>query len=178
MTMVTIGILQADSVMEPLQADHSDYPSMFEKVLGRAAASLDIAVTFRIWDVEHGDYPEDPDECNAYVITGSRKSAYDDEGWIHDLGEFVRSLHQARKKTVGICFGHQLVAHYLGGTAAGAAPGWGVGIHRYDVLSPQPFMQPALGSYRLVVSHRDQVLRLPPGAELLAGSDFCPYAMY
>ena len=63
------------------------------------------------------------------VITGSKKSVYDDEPWIHDLSNFVLQLHEHKKKTVGICFGHQLIAQALGGRTEAADAGWGVGIH-------------------------------------------------
>lgn len=39
-------------------------------------------------------------------------------------------------------------------------------------------MSPQLTQFSLLVSHKDQVTRLPPGAELLASSDFCANAMF
>jgi GMP synthase-like glutamine amidotransferase len=32
-------------------------------------------------------------------------------------------------------------------------------------------------SFAAPASHQDQVVELPPGAEVLAGSDFCPFGM-
>ena len=175
---LTLGILQADSVIEHLQPQHGDFPAMIETVLSRAAARQGVGLSFSIYDVLHGDYPGDLHECTAYLITGSRQSVYDQDPWITKLGDYVRQLHQARKKTIGICFGHQLVAHFLGGRVESAAAGWGVGIHASRVVKQAGFMQPALDEYHLVVSHRDQVVALPEGATLLASSDFCPHAMY
>ena len=53
--------------------------------------------------------------------------------------------------------------------------GWGVGMSFNDVLINKPWMQPTRKSLDLIVSHQDQVVRLPPHAEILARSDFCPY---
>ena len=39
-------------------------------------------------------------------------------------------------------------------------------------------MDPPLKGFNLIVSHKDQVTRLPAGASLLATSPFCPNAMY
>lgn len=169
-----IGILQADSVMENLQPVHGNYPGMFAGVLGR----VDSNIVFRHYDVEHGEYPGELDECDGYVITGSKKSVYDDEPWIHVLSAFVQKLHEQKKKLVGICFGHQLVAQALGGCAQPADGGWGVGVHENQVLKNEDFMDPQLADFALVVSHKDQVSVLPAGAQLLATSDFCPNAMF
>lgn len=170
-----IGILQADSVLPQFQPDFGNYPEMFRDILGRAGGE---SVRFTIYDVEHGEYPLSLDECDGYVITGSKKSVYDDEPWIHELAEFVRSAHEARKKLVGVCFGHQMVAQALGGKTEPAAGGWGVGIHRSKLVKQPAFLSDDLDAFNLVVSHKDQVTRLPPDAELLATSDFCPNAMF
>jgi len=171
---ICIGILQADSVREEFQPRFGDYPEMFETVLGKT----DPAVEFRHYNVELGEYPQDLDECDGYVITGSKKSVYDDEQWIHELMGFTRDLHQQQKKVVGICFGHQLIAHALGGETRSAGAGWGVGIHQNKVVSHKDFMSSATDEFGLLVSHKDQVTTLPAGAELLATSEFCPNAMY
>jgi GMP synthase-like glutamine amidotransferase len=41
-------------------------------------------------------------------------------------------------------------------------------------------MDPAApgGAFTLIASHEDQVVELPPGATLLAGTDHCPNAMF
>ncbi len=176
--MLTVGILKADSVLEQFQPAHGDYPGMIEEVLRLAADSLEVPVTFRTYDVEHGEYPRALDECDGYVITGSKKSVYDDEPWIFKLGEFVQALHDAKKKTVGLCFGHQLIAHFLGGLTEGAEAGWGVGIHGSNMVAEKGYMNPVMQDYNLIVSHKDQVKVLPEGAELLATSDFCPNSMF
>ncbi len=169
-----IGILQADSVREEFQPAHGDYPRMFEELLSAAAPETE----FHHYNVELGEYPSDIDECDGYVITGSKKSVYDDETWIYALSEFVVKLHKHKKKTVGICFGHQMVAQALGGKTEPADVGWGVGIHQYKILANESYMDAKTSSFGLIVSHKDQVTELPEGAELLATSEFCPNAMF
>jgi len=169
-----IGILQADSVRKEFQPKHGDYPAMFETLLRK----VNPQVEFRHYDVEHGEYPNDINECDGYVITGSKKSVYDDEAWILELMDFVRHLHGKKKKVVGICFGHQLIAHALGGETKPADSGWGVGVHQSKLVGSKAFMAPAVQEFSLLVSHKDQVTTLPDNAELLATSVFCPNAMY
>ncbi|MGV0036621.1 MAG: glutamine amidotransferase-related protein [Candidatus Azotimanducaceae bacterium WSBS_2022_MAG_OTU7] len=176
-----IGILQADSVLAKFQPVHGNYPSMITRILGQAANQLKLETAFRNYDVEHGVYPATIDECDGYVITGSKKSVYDDEPWIETLKEYTRQLHAAQKKLVGLCFGHQLIAEALGGKTLPAATGWCVGIHESEILQSSWFMEDEdekLNLFTLVVSHKDQVIQLPEGTQLLASAEQCPNSMY
>lgn len=171
-----IGILEADPALAPLRDEFGNYIAMFTNLLQEAAGARHLE--FRVYDVMDEQYPESLDECDGYIVTGSRASVYDDESWIHKLEQFVLQLHSARKRTVGICFGHQLVAQALGGKTSAAAVGWGVGVHTSRVLEVTDYMSPAKPEIALLVSHKDQVTQLPEGAKLLATNDFCPNAMF
>ncbi len=173
-----IGILQADSVLEQFQPVHGNYPEMIQDILGRAARALDVDLAFEIYDVEHGVYPDTIDACDGYVITGSRKSVYDDEPWIKSLISFVQRLHEDRKKVIGLCFGHQLIAEALGGKTMGAQAGWGVGVHNSQLVEHPWFVDDEADHYTLIVSHKDQVVSLPVDSTLLASSEFCPNSMF
>ena len=173
-----IGILKADSAPRQFQPTHGDYPEMIVQVLADGASQLDLDADFETWDVERGCYPASSDDCDAYVITGSRKSVYDDEPWIATLADYIRELHAARKKLVGLCFGHQLVAEALGGSTQVAEVGWCVGVHNSRFMQRPWFVEADVDDYNLVVSHRDQVVRLPEDAKLLAVGQACPNSMF
>lgn len=175
-----IGILQTDSVLPQFQADFGDYPWMIQQVLARAAPLVPAAgaLDYAVFNVEAGEYPAHIDDCDGYVITGSKRSAYEDEAWIHTLSDYILLLHEHTKPLVGICFGHQLIAMVLGGETTAATDGWGVGVHRSAVLQNADFMQPRLKNFSLLYSHKDQVTRLPDEAVPLATHDFCPNAMF
>ena len=125
-----IGILQADFVREELREKFGDYSDMFTEVL--TAVSRE-PIEFAIFEVVNGQYPKAVNDCDGYVITGSHESVYDQSDWIIELKDFVRELNETKKKTVGICFGHQLIAHTLGGLTGQASKGWGVGIHSFEI---------------------------------------------
>lgn len=125
------------------------------------------------YDVLAGELPEDPDECDGWIITGSRASVYDDEPWIRTLSEAVSRLHDARAPIIGICFGHQLLAHALGGQTARSEQGWGIGAREFETRVeglPSPVS--------LLMSHQDQVIELPPSARVLGSSEYCPNAIF
>lgn len=174
-----MGILQTDSVLKEYQPDFGDYPAMVHRLFDGVGESV---LEFQTYNVEAQEYPREVDECDAYVITGSRKSVYDNERWIKTLEEYIGQLHDRRKKTLGICFGHQLIAQALGGQVEAADYGWGVGVKESQFVSQPDFIFGNIsgndGAYNLLVSHKDQVTRLPQGSELLAGNEYCPFAMY
>jgi GMP synthase-like glutamine amidotransferase len=123
-----IGILQADDVLPQLATQYGEYPVMFQQLLQAANVRNDISLEFVTYAVNAGIYPSEIDEVDAYILTGSKSSVYEDALWITQLAEFVRVLHSRKKKLVGICFGHQMVAHALGGYTSLADGGWGLGV--------------------------------------------------
>ena len=168
-----LGILRTDTVHPEFAARFGEYPDMFMRLLGE----LDPSLEFCVYHVEREEYPEAIDEVDAYLITGSKFSVYDDEPWIHRLTDFVRKLHARRKKIIGICFGHQMIAHALGGEAVRSPRGWGVGLHRHRFHRRPDWLDDGAAEFRILVSHEDQVARVAPGTQVLAGSGFCENAV-
>lgn len=169
-----VGLLKADSVRPQHLEIAGDYDAMFEKLL----RDCDPPIAWTVYDVVAGELPEATDACDAYVITGSKWSAYDPDPWIEALSDFIRRCDAAGRRLVGVCFGHQLVAQALGGRVERAPQGWGQGVHGFEVVADAPWMDPPLDACRLGFSHQDQVVALPPGARLLARNGFCPVQMY
>ena len=145
---------------------------------GRAAAhTTRVVVVGRLGLVDVVAGPPPPvDAHDAWVITGSRSDAFADDDWIVRLVDWVVEARRHRVRVAGICFGHQLIAHFFGGEAGPAPVGWAVGVQTSDVVLNPRWMN-AVGvppsQLNLVSSHKDQVLKLPDGAEVFATSDFC-----
>lgn len=172
-----IGILKADSVL-PHLSHFGQYTDMFPDILRQAEDGAEDGLEFVSYDVEHGVYPDSPDECDGYLITGSRHSVYDPLPWIPPLEDFVRELDARRTKLIAVCFGHQLVARALGGRTEPATRGWTVGVQEARLSEPYPWASPGANATRLIHSHKDQVTELPRGAELVGGNDACPVGFY
>lgn len=168
-----LGILKTDAVRPEWVPDFGEYPDMFIGLLGQ----VDPGLEFRVYDVEQGQYPADIDEVDAYLITGSKSSVYDDKPWIAALIEFVRELDRRRKKLVGICFGHQLVAEALGGKTEKSSKGWGVGLHTYRFDETPDWHDQQEPHFDVLVSHQDQVVKNATDARVLASSEFCENAV-
>jgi GMP synthase-like glutamine amidotransferase len=164
---MTIGILETGQPPAALRAQWGSYGDMFRTMLGHGRS-------YRNYDVQAGELPADPAACSAYVITGSSAGVNDDLPWIPPFLDFLRQV-RGRAKLVGICFGHQAMAKAFGGEVARSSKGWGVGMHRYEIVEPPPGMvEPS--AIVIPAFHQDQVVTLPPGARVLAASDFTPFA--
>lgn len=168
-----LGILKTDTVRPEWVPEFGEYPDMFVALLGR----VDPAMEFVTYDVENEQYPDDIDEVDAYLITGSKSSVYDDKPWIPPLVEFVREIAARDKKIIGICFGHQLVAQALGGKTEKSTKGWGVGLHTHTFTETPAWHDGGDEQLHILVSHQDQVVKTAEGTRVLAGSDFCENAV-
>lgn len=170
-----LGILEAGRPPAPLDETHGRYPAMFGDLLRPHLPAETEIVTYAVIDSE---FPDSAVDCDAWLITGSAYGVYDPDPWIATLKDFARAVADAGVPMVGICFGHQLISEVLGGKAVKSDKGWGVGAHRY-ALKNRPEWLPEGGDieFDTYVSHQDQVTEPPPGAQVLAGSDFCPNAM-
>jgi len=161
-----VAILETGRPPGDLARDFGDYASMFRAMLGPEFDA-------ESFDVQSGELPRDRGEHAAYLITGSPAGVYDPLPWIEPLQEFIRSARQARM--VGVCFGHQVMAEALGGHVEKSDKGWGAGLHRYEIVRPEPWLDGA-GSIAVPASHQDQVVVQPPNTEVVAESSFTPYA--
>jgi GMP synthase-like glutamine amidotransferase len=170
----SIALLECDHVNADLRHVAGDYGDMFEVLLRTHAPELDLDHV----DVVGGEPLPELGAHDGLIITGSRDSVYDDLPWIERLSELIRGAHADAVPVVGICFGHQLIAQALGGRVARAEVGWGVGVHDATVTQRRPWMVPAAETFRLLMSHQDQVLELPAGAEVLATSPHAPIAAF
>lgn len=166
---VRIGLLRMDSLPEHGLHVGGDYPALYELMFAHQPVELvDIPVFL-------GEAPSSLDDCDGWVMTGSRYSVYDDHDWIRTGEAIIRASIAAERPFVGICFGHQLMAQALGGRSGQAEVGWSIGAKRYEVTHAMPWLE-GVPSYTLVASHKDQVLETPPEATVWARTEGCPIA--
>jgi GMP synthase-like glutamine amidotransferase len=165
-------ILENDSLDPVVEATYIGYGTMFERLLRAAGASGQ----FDIFNTVKGQYPDSFDTYDAVLLTGSKADSFSQEPWVLTLKEKVQELLLAKKKLIGVCFGHQLIALCLGAPVGRASQGWGAGRMLYQWLAPE--LAQGRSEIALLASHQDQVLDLPTGAKLLGTSKFCPVAAY
>lgn len=167
-----IGILATGITPDELLDDFGSYADMCMQLLRPEIEG----VSFQTYDVREDAFPVAAGDCDAWLITGSKFSAYEDLPWIRRLKALIRQIWESQRPMVGICFGHQVVAEALGGRVEKSANGWGVGLHRYQVAGQWQQGTGLPPVLTLNAFHRDQVVVKPEGAEVVARSAFCPYA--
>jgi GMP synthase-like glutamine amidotransferase len=156
-----IGILQTGQSPDVLRDAAGDYPQMFQNLLANHG------LRFRVYHVEAMEFPASVQDCDGWLITGSRHGAYEDHPFIPRLEAFLRAAYGARVPIVGVCFGHQILAQALGGKVERHADGWAVGPQDYDFQGDK---------LTLNAWHRDQVTQVPEGARVVASNEFCTNA--
>jgi GMP synthase-like glutamine amidotransferase len=167
-------ILENDAI-DPAVADrYIGYGAMFERLLRQAGATGE----FDVFNTVKGEYPESFDPYDAVLLTGSRADSFSQEPWVLTLKGKIEELLKTKKKLIGVCFGHQLIALCMGAKVGRAPQGWGAGRMSYQWNQPDLQMVNGKPEIALLASHQDQVLALPSGARLLATSAFCPVAAY
>ena len=167
-----IGLLETGLLNETFVDQYDPYPVMFAALLDRAQQGFEN----RTYSVIRGEMPESINECDGWLITGSRFGAYEKLDWMLALEEFIRKLHQGSVPLVGICFGHQIIAQALGGKVVESDKGWGIGLHYYRIDEAKEWMDEIPELVGIYAFHQDQVVTLPPQASVFSSSDFCPYA--
>lgn len=168
-----LAILETDVLRDELRPRYEGYGRMFVELFERIGSGWEM----EIFSVIRGEYPESFHRYDAFLVTGSQHDAFDDADWILRLKTYLHTLYRQAVPLVGICFGHQLLAHALGGKADRAEGGWGLGVMTFQVQTPAPFLD-SEEPVKLIMSHRDQVLKIPENTHLLLSNDFCPFAAF
>jgi len=109
-------------------------------------------------------------DVKGIVLSGGPASVYDS-----DAPPFREEVLELGVPVLGICYGHQLMAHVLGGEVR---PGGTreYGLARLEVIEEDEVLR-GLGPVETVwMSHGDQVVRLPDGFRVLARTPDCPIA--
>lgn len=156
-----IGILQTGHAPEEVRDALGDVDQFFTRLLDGQG------FTFKTFCVVDGDFPQGPETCDGWLITGSKHGAYEKLPWISSLETLIREIYEAGRPLVGICFGHQIIAQALGGRVEKFAGGWAVGRQEYDWQGEVV----ALNAW-----HQDQVTQRPAISEPIACNDFCQNA--
>ncbi|WP_316859640.1 gamma-glutamyl-gamma-aminobutyrate hydrolase family protein [uncultured Cohaesibacter sp.] len=170
-----IGILVAGPLPDELIKQFGTFDDMFKALLAKQDPKLDFA-SYQVFEQQ---FPENEYECDGWIVTGSLHSAYEQLDWMLRLEELIRKAIENDRPIIGICFGHQIMATAMGGRVEKAPSGkWGAAVHNYAlVIDPKErpeWMDGTADHFSLQASHQDQVTRLPDGACLLGGNDFCP----
>lgn len=119
--------------------------------------------------------------CGA-IISGSWAMVTDRLAWSEETAQWIRRAYALHLPLLGVCYGHQLIAHALGGVVADNPLGSERGLQLIQLAehSTAPLLTAFPGRFSAWLSHQQTVLRPPEGASVLAFSarDACQILRY
>jgi GMP synthase (glutamine-hydrolysing) len=158
--------------LAPVAGDYEDWI---------AAGLSDTLPLISVVEVSRGDPLPSLDEVGAVAITGSGAMVTEQAEWMVQTTAWLREAFAAGVPILGICFGHQLLADALGGEVGDNPRGVEVGTATIRLSATgqhDPLFEGLPQQFPAQVSHRQSVLRLPPGARLLAASEREPHQAF
>ena len=168
--MKKITILDCGPSLEKVSRQFGQSPEWIMEVL----KDTDCRFTWlKSYEGEIINYNEGGD---AWIITGSPRSVYNEENWMLDLEENIRYAVEYNKLVLGICFGHQLIAKSFGGTVELNPSGWELGSYSISLTEKgkySPLFYNIEDEVIVYESHKDSVTSIPDGAVKLAYNKKC-----
>lgn len=132
------------------------------------------AAAVQAHDAQAGEPPLPPGDYAGVVLTGSHAMVSERAPWSEALVPWLQAAIEIGTPVLGICYGHQLLAHALGGEVDHHPEGVEIGtvtVQRHPASGDDPLLGALPQRFPAQAVHWQSVRRLPPGAVLLAGSD-------
>jgi GMP synthase (glutamine-hydrolysing) len=168
-------LLQVGHTFEEIARERGDYDSWFRDGLGLSESELEVVRVYASAPIP-GSFDYD-----GVVVTGSWSMVTDREPWSEACGEYLREAVEQKLPVLGVCYGHQLLAHALGGLVGYNPNGRNAGTTQL-ALTPAAATDPLLGVFpnpmTVQVSHSQSVLTLPAEAVLLGHNARDPHAAF
>ncbi|NIE66014.1 glutamine amidotransferase [Burkholderia sp. Ax-1719] len=138
------------------------------------ANGLGQAVSHRLVNAQTIEAWPDPSDLAGVVLSGSHSMVSDREPWSERLAQWLTRCVAADVPVLGICYGHQLLAHAFGGLVSDRANHeFEIGTHTVGLSAGaqgDPLFDAMPQRFGAQLVHRQSVVRLPDGAFLLAAS--------
>lgn len=169
-------ILKTGDTFDSLRASQGDFEHWIADGLGDAGLAV------LVLDPRHGDALPPACEIAGVVVTGSHSMVSHREPWSERTAAWIGMLvRDTEVPVLGICYGHQLLAHALGGEAGDHPIAMEIGtvaVKATGAAAHDPLFESMPAQFAAHVVHRQSALKLPPGAVPLAGNDFEPHQAF
>lgn len=170
--MKTVLIIRTGRAPDAIRARHGDFPHWF-----RVGAALQ-PPQIRVVDVASGEDLPPPQEVAGAIITGSAAMVTERADWSEKTAGWIRDAMDISLPLFGVCYGHQLMAHALGGTVGYLTGGREIGTRVIELTEAGRQDSLARGlppSFRAHTTHEQSVLEAPGDAAVLACSARDPH---
>jgi GMP synthase (glutamine-hydrolysing) len=169
--MKILVIIKTGSTFPVLREQFGD----FEDWIARECSD---GLAIKTVNAEAGEVLPDLGGVSGIAVTGSPAMVTDKTQWMQTLSTWLVQAVQASVPTLGICFGHQLLAQALGGRVDYHPQGREIGtvtVNLTDAGQQDPLLGTLPAVFSAHVTHAQSVIRLPAEAIHLAGNGFEPH---
>ncbi len=170
--MNSVLIIRTGRAPDTIRARHGDFPQWFQRAARLPASRV------RVIDVAAGDELPSATDVAGAIITGSGAMVTERLPWSEQTAGWIRDAMDADVPLFGVCFGHQLMAHALGGRVDYLPGGREIGtqmITRLPAAVEDLAASAAPTTFRAHTTHEQSVLEIPPGSVALARSNRDPH---
>jgi len=173
--MTRLLIVKTGSTMPAVAERFGDFDVWFK-------ASMGVSAPVDVIDAATVERLPTPEDYAGILITGSPAMVSHRTDWSENTAAWLREAYQQNLPLFGVCFGHQLLAHALGGEV-GPNP-YGRHIGTVDVTLTgcglnDALFAPLAENNAVHVTHMERVLEPPTGARILATTAADPHhALY
>jgi GMP synthase (glutamine-hydrolysing) len=168
----TLLIVKTGDTLPSLRATRGDFEDWIARGLQSAAGPQPVLGVMTIDARTTVEWPL-PHQWAGVVITGSPAMVTDRAPWSERAAEWLAQCVAAQVPVLGICYGHQLLAHALGGEVARHPEGLEIGtvtVQRLPESDDDALLSGLPQAFAAQVVHEQSVRRLPPGAVPLAAN--------
>jgi GMP synthase (glutamine-hydrolysing) len=170
--MLRVLLLQVGHTFSEIAAIRGDYDVWFREGLGVREDELDVRPVYAGAALPaHFDYA-------GVVVTGSGSMVTDREPWSEATAEYLREAVTRELPVLGVCYGHQLLAHVFGGLVGYNPVGRNIGTTRVELreaAASDALLQGFANPLYVHVSHSQRVIDLPAEAVLLGACERDPH---
>jgi GMP synthase (glutamine-hydrolysing) len=161
------------------------YPDLAERIGGFSdwvsRGLADARIPRVIVDVPAGMPLPPPVSISGAILTGAHDMLTQHPPWNSGVARWIRSVAAQGRPLLGICYGHQLLAHAYGGSVSDNPHGKEYGtteIHLTDNAVDDPLMAGMPARFAAHVCHRQSVVVLPEHAVHLAWNAHDPHQAF